>query len=274
MKRWQAAGITAALTALAAIAGAQRMAWAEGDKSIESIEKYREALRDGNPAELFEAQGEELWKKKAGPKNASLEGCDLGLGAGVVEGAYAQLPRYFADTGRVQDTESRLLSCMATLQGIDVAKYIAAPFGSPEKDDLNALATFVSGQSKGTKIDVSLDHPKVRQMYELGKRMFYFQGGPHDFSCATCHGQEGARIRLQELPYLPSQKGAGTGWSSWPAYRVSAGQMWGMQWRLADCFRQQRFPEPIYASDATIALSTYLAATAKGATMDTPGIKR
>jgi L-cysteine S-thiosulfotransferase len=271
MKQRQAIGV-AATVALAV--GLAHAALAEADKSIQSIEQYREALRDGNPAELFEAQGEELWKRKAGPKNASLEGCDLGLGAGVVEGAYAQLPRYFADTDRVQDTESRLLTCMSTLQGLDVAKYVAAPFGSPDKDELNALATYISGLSKGIRVEVSLDHPKAREMYELGKRMFFYQGGPHDFSCATCHGQEGVRIRLQELPYLPSQKGSGTAWTSWPAYRVSAGQMWGMQWRLADCFRQQRFPEPIYASDVTIALSTYLAATANGAAMDTPGIKR
>ena len=111
-------------------------------------------------------------------------------------------------------------------------------------------------------------------MLNLGKRMFYYQGGPHDFSCATCHGEEGRRIRLQELPYIPSPKGAAAGWTSWPAYRVSAGQMWGMQWRLADCFRQQRFPEPIYGSDVTVALSMFMAATANGATMDTPGIKR
>lgn len=259
---------------LAGVGLAVGIVHAETDKSIESIEQYREALRDGNPAELFEAQGEELWKKPAGPKNVSLEGCDLGLGAGVVVGAYAHLPRYFKDTDRVQDAESRVLTCMATLQGIDVAKYVAAPFGSPEKDDLNALATYISGQSKGVKVEVGLSHPKERQMFELGKRMFSYEGGPHDFACATCHGQKDTRIRLQELPYLPSQKGAGTAWSSWPAYRVSAGQMWGMQWRLADCFRQQRFPEPIYGSDVTIALSMYMAATANGATMDTPGIKR
>ena len=271
MKPWLKSGRLAvlALVALTRIATA-----AEVDKSIESIEQYREALRDGNPAELFEAQGEELWKKPAGPKNVSLEGCDLGLGAGVVHGAYARLPRYFKDTDRVQDTESRLLTCMATLQGIDITKYIAAPFGTPEKDELNALVTYISGESKGEKVEVSLAHPKERQMYELGRRMFFYEGGPHDFACATCHGQESTRIRLQELPFLPSQKGAGSAWSSWPAYRVSAGQMWGMQWRLADCFRQQRFPDPIYGSDVTIALSTYLAATANGATMDTPGIKR
>lgn len=271
MGRWHGAGL-AMLVAVAA--GTASTALAEGDASIQSIEQYREALKDGNPAELFEAQGEEIWKKPAGPKNASLETCDLGMGPGVVHGAYAHLPRYFKDTDKVQDAESRILTCMASIQGIDVAKYIAAPFGSPEKDHLNAIVTYVSGESKGEKVAVSLSHPKERQMFELGKRMFYFEGGPHDFSCATCHGQENTRIRLQELPYLPSQKGAGAAWSSWPAYRVSAGQMWGMQWRINDCFRQQRFPEPVYASDVTIALSTFLAATANGATMDTPGIKR
>jgi sulfur-oxidizing protein SoxA len=271
MKRRHAVFVVAALVAAGGFAGA---ASAEGDKTIEGIEAYREALKDGNPAELFEAQGEELWKKPAGPKNVSLEACDLGMGPGVVKGAYAHLPRWFKDTDRVQDAESRVLTCMETLQGVDVSKYVKANWGSPEKDELNALATYVSGQSKGEKVAVSTAHPKEKAMVELGQRMFYYQGGPHDFACATCHGQSGVRIRLQELPEIPSPKGAAQGWTTWPAYRVSAGQMWGMQWRLADCFRQQRFPEPIYGSDVTVALSMYMAATANGATMDTPGIKR
>ncbi|MFO1168314.1 MAG: sulfur oxidation c-type cytochrome SoxA [Rhodoblastus sp.] len=270
MRGWNIALVAATAISLVGAAAA----FAQQDKSIQDIEKYREALKDGNPAELFEATGEELWKKKAGPKNASLEQCDLGLGAGVVDGAYAQLPRYFKDTDKVQDAESRVLTCMTTLQGVDVSKYVNANWGSPEKDEVNAIATFIAGMSKGKPVKVSTAHPKEQAMLNLGKRMFYYQGGPHDFSCATCHGEEGRRIRLQELPYIPSPKGAAAGWTSWPAYRVSAGQMWGMQWRLADCFRQQRFPEPIYASDATIALSMFMAATANGATMDTPGIKR
>ena len=39
-------------------------------------------LEDGNPSELFEAKGEELWKQARGPKKATLERCDLGLGPG------------------------------------------------------------------------------------------------------------------------------------------------------------------------------------------------
>src|SRR5216110_1559466 len=50
--------------------------------TVDEIAKYRAALQDGNPAELWEARGEELWKQKRGPKQTSLEQCDLGLGAG------------------------------------------------------------------------------------------------------------------------------------------------------------------------------------------------
>lgn len=260
---------------LAMSAAAATAAYAQQkDAAQEGIEAYREALQDGNPAELYEASGEELWKTPAGPKKASLEKCDLGLGPGVVKGAYARLPRYFADTDRVQDLESRLLTCMETLQGKDPKPYIEASFTAPPKEEMIALSAYISGQSKDDAIAVTPKHPKEQAMYDLGKRMFYYQGGPYDFACATCHGQEGTRIRLQDLPYIPGQKGAAAGWGSWPAYRVSSGQMWSMQWRLNDCFRQQRFPEPVYTSDATIALSMFMAANASGETMKTPGIKR
>jgi len=48
--------------------------------ATDEIAKYREMIADGNPSELYEAAGEDLWKKPAGPKNATLEKCDLGLG--------------------------------------------------------------------------------------------------------------------------------------------------------------------------------------------------
>ena len=40
-----------------------------------------------------------------------------GKGPGVLKGAYAELPRYFKDTNKVEDVESRLVTCMVTLQG-------------------------------------------------------------------------------------------------------------------------------------------------------------
>lgn len=238
------------------------------------LAEYRKMLADGNPSELYEAEGEELWQKPAGPKNASLEKCDLGLGPGVVKGASAQLPRYFEDTKRVQDLESRLMTCMTTLQGIPESEMVNGTFGKGIRKNIEAIVAYVVTQSKGMKINVPASHPKEKEMVALGEKIFFLQGGPMDFSCASCHAVDNKRIRMQDLPNLTKQKGAADGWGSWPAYRVSSGTFWTMQQRLNDCYRQQRMPYPIYGSDATIALSIFMANKANGGEIQTPGLKR
>jgi sulfur-oxidizing protein SoxA len=244
--------------------------------TLDEIAKYREALQDGNPAELWEARGEDMWKQKRGPKQVSFERCDLGLGPGVVKGAYAQLPRYFADADRVMDLETRLVWCMVTQQGYTEADAKKMPFGNgnEKKSDIEALVAYVTSESRGTKMNVGLSHPKEAEMYRLGEKIFYFRGGPHDFGCVTCHGDNGKRIRLQDLPNLTTTDGARKAYTTWPAYRVSQGELRSFQWRLYDCFRQQRFPELVFASDASIALTMYLARNANGAAFDAPAIKR
>jgi L-cysteine S-thiosulfotransferase len=242
--------------------------------TADSIAAYRALLADGNPAELWEAKGEVLWKQRRGSKNASLEGCDLGQGAGVVKGAFVMLPRWFSDTQRVQDLESRLLTCMQAQQGFDAAAIAATPFGQGEQLTLEALVAYVATESRGMKFALPQTHPEERRMREIGRRVFFYRGGPYDFACASCHGEAGKRIRLQDLPNLSVNPGDGVGIAAWPAYRVSSGELWSFQRRLNDCYRQQRFPYPGYASDATIALGAYLGAQAKGAVSSAPAIKR
>ena len=87
-------------------------------------------------------------------------------------------------------------------------------------------------------------------------------------------GAAGTRHRRQDLPDLTKSPGGGRGLGAWPAYRVSNGQMWGMQLRLNDCYRQQRFPYPGFGSDSTIALGVYLGVNGKGGTTTTPAINR
>ena len=263
---------TAAGFALATIAC---VALGQGS-TVDEIAKYRQALQDGNPAELWEARGEALWKEPRGPKRTSLENCDLGLGPGVVKGAYAQLPRYFPDADRVMDLETRLVHCLVTQQGYTEADARKNPFGSgnERKSDIEALVAYVTSESRGAKMNVSLDHPRMKEMYALGEKMFYFRGGSHDFACATCHAEDNKRIRLQELPNLTTRDGAQKAYTTWPAYRVSQGELRSFQWRLYDCFRQQRFPELVFTSDASIALTTFLARNANGAPFDAPAIKR
>ncbi len=262
-----------AVLAGAALAASFSAAHAQSN-TADAIARYRELIADGNPAELFEAKGEDLWKKPRGSKNASLERCDLGKGPGVVKGAWAELPRYFSDTGRVQDAESRLLTCMETLQGLDAAAIAKTPFGKGEMANLTALVTWVSGQSKDMRFNLPQNHPLERTMYAMGEKAFYYRAGPMDFSCASCHGEPDKRIRLQDLPILYANPGDGLGMAAWPAYRVSNGQMWGMQQRLSDCYRLQRYPNPEFASDVTIALQSYMGVNSKGAKIITPALKR
>jgi sulfur-oxidizing protein SoxA len=259
--------VLACAALLAATANAQT-------DTANGIAQYRAMLADGNPAELFEAKGEALWKTPRGPKNATLERCDLGKGPGVVKGAFVELPRWFADTQRVQDLESRLLTCMEALQGFDAKAIAATRFGQGEQANLEGLVAWIASESRGMQFNLPQAHAEERRMYEIGQRVFFFRAGPYDFACATCHSEDGKRIRLQDLPNLTKNPGDGVGFAAWPAYRVSSGELWGMQRRLNDCYRQQRFPYPGYASDATIALGVYMGVKSQGAKSIAPSIKR
>ena len=241
------------------------------------IDRYRELLADGNPAELIEGRGEGLWTQKRGPKNASLERCDLGAGPGVVKDVNATLPRYFADTDRVMDLESRIVYCELTLQGFTMDELTKRPHSlnvAERQTDHEALTAYVVGQSRGAKVSLPQSHPKEQESYLRGEKMFFFKGGPYDFACATCHGADGQRIRLQDLPNFQKADNAQRAFTTWPAYRVSQGAVRTMQWRLFDCFRQQRLPELTFLSPASIDLITYMGVKAKDGLMDAPAIKR
>ena len=271
--------VAPALVALGAVAAAVTATLSgpalAQDNTAEEIAKYRQMLAEGNPAELWEAAGEELWKKPAGPKNASLEQCDLGKGPGVTKGAYAELPRYFKDANKVMDLEQRLAYCRVTLQGLTHEEATKNPFASQGKpSDIERLAAFLTGESRGVKMNVQLAHPEEKRVYALGQKMFFYRAGAYDFACATCHAVDGQRIRLQDLPNLMTQKGAQAAYTTWPAYRVSQGEVRTMQHRLYDCLRQQRFPEPAYGSDVITALTMFLAKNANGGTYDGPNMKR
>ncbi len=258
-----------------AAAPAKKAASAPKDAVTAEFEKFREVMEDASPAELFEAKGEELWKTRRGPKNASLEQCDLGLGPGVLKGAYVRMPRYFADADQVMDAERRIVYCMVTLQGFKAEDLAKRPFSSESRTpDPVSLVTYVAGQSRGMKIAIPQRHAKEREAYKVGREIFDFRAGAWDFSCASCHGEDGKRIRTQELPNLTSKKDAIRAFQGWPGYRMTGGLMHTLQWRMNDCFRQQRFPEPGYASETIADLLTYMGVNANGQVYKGPGIKR
>ena len=123
---------------------------------------YQRMTAEGSPVELFELMGEELWKKRQGPKNASLEQCDLGKGPGVLKGAYAALPRYFKDVDRVMDLETRLLHCMTTLQGRSREEATKRVFGDANQlSEMEQLSAYIAGHSRGVKMAPGRVHSKA-----------------------------------------------------------------------------------------------------------------
>ena len=248
------------------------------DASEKEIERYREMISDpmSNPGYLAVDRGEVLWSEKRGTKAVSLESCDLGLGAGKLDGAFAQLPRYFADADRVMDLEQRLLWCMQNIQGLDTKDVVTRQFSGPGRlSDMEDLVAFIANKSNGMKIAIPLGHPKEQEMAAVGEAMFYRRAGVNDFACATCHAEEGKRIRLQGLPNLSKPgKQAQETMASWPTYRVSQSALRTMQHRLWDCFRQQRWPVSEYGSDGVTALTSFLQLQAAGGEINVPSIKR
>ena len=268
----------AVLFAAMTLAAGHLTAQSPQDDSEKEIERYRQMLSDpfSNPGFLAVDRGEVLWSEARGAKKASLETCDLGEGPGKLEGAFAKLPRYFADADRVMDTEQRLLWCMDKIQALDTGDIVKRRFSGPGvASDLEDLTAFIANKSTGMKIEPQLKHAKELEMAAVGEEMFYRRGGVMDFSCATCHAEDGKRIRLQGLPNLSTPGPAAQAtMASWPTYRVSQGALRTMQHRLWDCFRQQRWPVPDFGSDSLTALTVFLQKQAAGGEINVPSIKR
>ncbi len=225
-----------------------------------------------NPAYWVAEEGEELFMEKRGPKNASLHGCDFGKGAGVLEGAYTEMPRYFADTDKVMDLESRLVHCMMTLQGF-TKKDAAIKKRHGSGSDMMKLQTYIGGLSNGYAWNPPMDHPKEQAMRDAGKDLFYRRAGSLDFSCNTCHGDTGKRIRASVLPNInvPEE------WTkaiSWPAFRVGHDNVRSSQHRVRGCYWQMRQGRIEATSDASIALISYWTDAARGQPAILPDMKR
>jgi sulfur-oxidizing protein SoxA len=253
-----------AATALAFLA---LLAFAQEDDPYKEAEKQKRQLLEQSgvlPSDLFVEQGERLFKTKRGPKQASLEACDFGRGPGKLEGVVGRLPRYFFDTRRVEDIDSRIRTCMIQLQGFKPEEI--------RRSDVVAIAFYLASLSNERPVTVTPLMPQERALYALGEKLFYLRAGPRDMSCATCHVTYVGR-RAGVLPYsdLLNDKRVA---SHWPAYRYSNDQAWTMADRIRACYSVLGMPAPDFYSEPIIALTLFLNVQARGGRMDLPGFIR
>jgi sulfur-oxidizing protein SoxA len=265
-----------------ALATALTVAWsmpvaAQTKDANAEFEKFRAEMEESNPAELFELKGEDLVEGQARPEECSLaESCDLGQGVGKVEGAWVKMPRYFADADAVMDGERRIVWCMTEKQGFKFADIAKKPFqGANDNNapDITNLVTYVASGSRNMKFDMPCTTQGARCLRNrqghgrLSRRSlrFFLQHLPRCRRQAHSHA---------EPAQSSTPEGAMRGVQGWPGYRMTGGVMLTSQWRMNDCFRQQRFPEPKYASQAVTNLIAYMTGNANGQMYKGPGIKR
>ncbi|BDG15751.1 sulfur oxidation c-type cytochrome SoxA [Thermus brockianus] len=230
-------------------------AYTQGQKPLDPFE---EAMRQRQmyletfgvlPGELFVEEGKELFFRK-GPSGKTLEACDFGKGPGVLEGVYAILPKYFPDTKRVEDLETRVYTCMQRVQGFKPEEI--------KRDEVKAITAYIASFSSKAKIQVVPKHPVELAMYNLGRELWYQRAGARDMSCAVCHEQyAGQRVRLS--PVRSPKEGLG---NEWPAYRFEADKLYTMEDRIAFCYESIAIPAPEFYSEPYIALTLYMLAEA------------
>ena len=215
-------------------------------------------------------------RRRAGPKNVTLEQCDLGKGPGKVEGAFAELPRYFADADRVMDVETRILWCMEKLQGFKRADLVKRPHpggGQPVKE-LGAIATYVASKSSGMKFAAKLDQPQEKAAVGEGHACSTAAPARSISPARPATAIPACASACRACRILAEQKEASKVVGEWPAYRVSTTHVMTMQHRLYDCYWQMRMPELELGSDVSVALIAYLTKKAEGGEIAAPGLKR
>ena len=202
------------------------------EEEAKLLQEALKMLAEGiNPAEIWYETGKDLIKKY------NLDKCDFGLGPGVFKGALAQLPRYFPDAKKVMDLETRLGWCLEKYAGMSreqVIKMATQCWGKTNcMGEYDAIVTYLSMESNGYKINVNLKDPRVKKMYDLGKKAFYARMGPWDFNCAGCHaGKELKRIRASVLYSVDRPGESGEAVRKFPVYRVS----WAQVFPMHSCF--------------------------------------
>ena len=253
---------------------------AQDAETEKAIERYRQMLKEdpwSNPGLLDSDRGEALWKTPRGPKNVTLEQCDLGKGPGKVEGAFAELPRYFKDADRVMDVETRLLWCMEKLQGFNRADLVKRPHPGRRR------------AGEGTWRDRDLRREPVVRAEIRGQARPAEGKGSRSRSARICSSAAPVRSISRARPAMPPKvcasgcracrissepKDARKVIGEWPAYRVSSTHVMTMQHRLYDCYWQMRMPELQLGSEVSVALIAYLTKKAEGGEIAAPGLKR
>lgn len=209
-----------------------------------------------NPAMLFVADGESLWRQPAGPAAKSCASCH-GDARTSMRGVAARYPAFDAPLARPVNLGERVNLCRERQQ--------KAQGWRAESRDLLALEAYVALQSRGQAITPP-DDTRLAPFRARGEQRYRQRIGQLDLACAQCHDEHaGKRLGGSAIP-----QGHPTGY---PVYRLEWQALGSLQRRLRGCYAGVRAEAPPYGAIELVELELYLASRAAGMIVESPAVR-
>jgi sulfur-oxidizing protein SoxA len=209
-----------------------------------------------NPAMLWVANGETLWRTPAGASNKSCASCHTDAKQSM-RGVATHFPRFSKSANKVITLADQINICRA-------GALKAQPF-KPESEDLLSLETYIAMQSRGLPMSPPEDK-ETQASAARGQKLFTVRIGQINLSCAQCHDDNaGKRLAGALIPQAHA--------NAYPIYRLEWQAMGSLQRRLRNCMNGVRAEVPAFGAQDLIDLEAWLALRAKGMPLETPGVR-
>ncbi len=220
-------------------------------------EDYRsqfDAMNEFPPYDGAIAQGKELWTKPLA-NGKSLQDC-----LGQAKGLRAMYPFFDSATNKVRVLEADVIQC-AQAYGDDKIK--------AKSKEIKNISAYLSSESRGLKVDVSVPNDKALAAFEDGRTRFYQKTGQLNLSCADCHQyHSGQRARSETLSPSIGKT------AHFPSWRLKADGLVPLHERLSGCVKDTRAkPYALYGSEFSN-LEYFLAYIDNGLVITGPAVRK
>jgi L-cysteine S-thiosulfotransferase len=209
-----------------------------------------------NPAMLFVADGEALWRRLPAPDGKACAGCH-GDARTSMRGVAARYPAFDAPLARPVTLGERVNLCRTRQQRAEAWR--------AESAELLALEAYVAVQSRGQAI-APPDDARLAPFRARGEQRYRQRIGQLDLACTQCHDDHaGKRLGGSTIP-----QGHPTGY---PIYRLEWQALGSLQRRLRGCYTGVRAEAPAFGAIELVELELYLASRAAGMTVESPAVR-
>lgn len=209
-----------------------------------------------NPGMLGVEAGMDSWNAADGTAGKSCADChgDVETSMTTVKATY---PKWNENAEEVRTLAMQINACRTDNMGAEAWNI--------KKSNMVNMEALIGSVGRGEIVNVAIDGP-AREMWELGKEIYYTRFGQLELSCANCH--EDNYDNLIRADHLSQGQING-----FPTYRLKNSKLNSVHARFEGCVRDTR-AEPFKAGSHELnALELYVASRANGLSVESPSVR-